>query len=334
MKNKNLTKKIEKDYSDLNILVTGADGFVSSHLCEYLHDNNAKVTGLIKRNSSGIFKNIDSIKNKISVRWGDTQDLSLLTEITKDVDIIFHLAAQSHVGYSIYNPHETVVNDVISTLNVLEACRKNDVKRLVHAGSSEIYGMPSYSPIDEKHPLQPRSPYAAAKAAAENLLESYFYSYNLPVVMSRFFNIYGPRQGLDQAIPKFLLQALNNKNITIYGDGKQTRDYTYVSDAVKAYSLLGITSKIEGSVVNFGSGTEITIKKLAETILKLTKSKSKLTFDKKLRSGETPKLLCNTKLAKKLLGWETEVSIQTGLIETMEFFKQRQYLVSNLPYML
>lgn len=222
-----------KKLSNLSILVTGADGFVSSHLCEFLSSQNANITALIKRNSAGIFKNIDVIKNKIKVRWGDTQDLSLLIEITKNTDIIFHLAAQSHVGYSLYNPYETYVNDVISTLNILESARKNDVKRIVHAGSSEIYGKPEYVPIDEKHPLKPRSPYAAAKASAENLLQSYFYAYNLPVVMSRFFNIYGPRQGLDQVIPKFILQAINNKDITIYGNGNQTRDYTYVDDAVK-----------------------------------------------------------------------------------------------------
>lgn len=334
MKKNNLILNNKTDYSGLNVLVTGADGFISSHLCEHLFNNNAKVTGLIKRNSSGLFKNIDGIKNKISIKWGDTQDLSILLEITKNTDIVFHLAAQSHVGYSLHNPYETVVNDIISTLNVLEACRKNDVKRLVHAGSSEIYGLPSYVPIDEKHPIQPRSPYAAAKASAEHLLQSYFYSYDLPIVMSRFFNIYGPRQGLDQVIPKFILQAINNKNITIYGDGNQTRDYTFVSDSVKAYSLLGITPNIEGKVINFGSESEIKIKDLAKLILKLTKSNSKLIFDKKLRSGETPKLLCNAKLAKKLFKWKTKVSIERGLTETIDFFKDRKHLIANLPYML
>jgi len=321
-------------FDGMNILVTGADGFVASHLCEYLLNKNAKVTALIKRNSGGIFKNINGIKDKISIKWGDTQDLSLMMEATKEQDIVYHLAAQSHVGHSIYNPYETVVNDVMSTLNILEAGRKNDIKKIIHAGSSEIYGDPKYVPIDENHPLQPRSPYAAAKAAAENLLESYYHTYGLPVVESRFFNIYGPNQGLDQAIPKFILQCLNERKITIYGDGMQTRDYTFVEDAVHAYGLLGMKKGLEGKVINFGAGKEITIKELAELIIKLTKSKSKLHFSKKLRTGETPRLLCDPKLAKNELGWSAKIDIVTGLEKTVEYFRGKEHLVSNLPYML
>jgi dTDP-glucose 4,6-dehydratase len=321
-------------FDGMSVLVTGADGFVASHLCEYLVNRNAKVTALIRRNSGGIFKNINEIKDKILVKWGDTQDLSIVMEASKKHDIIYHLAAQSHVGHSIYNPYETVVNDVISTLNILEAGRKNDVKKIIHAGSSEIYGDPKYVPIDEKHPLQPRSPYAAAKGAAENLLESYYHTYGLPVVESRFFNIYGPRQGLDQAIPKFILQCLNNKKITIYGDGMQTRDYTFVEDAVHAYGLLGMKKGLEGKVINFGTGKEITIKDLAKLILKFTKSKSKLHFSKKLRTGETPRLMCEPKFAKSVLGWSTKTDITLGLKKTIEYFKGKEHLVTNLPYML
>jgi dTDP-glucose 4,6-dehydratase len=321
-------------FDGMNILVTGADGFVASHLCEYLVNKNAKVTALIKRNSGGTFKNINGIKDKVSIKWGDTQDLSLMMEATKEQDIVYHLAAQSHVGHSIYNPYETVVNDVMSTLNILEAGRKNDIKKIIHAGSSEIYGDPKYVPIDEKHPLQPRSPYAAAKAAAENLLESYYHTYGLPVVESRFFNIYGPNQGLDQAIPKFILQCLNERKITIYGDGMQTRDYTFVEDAVHAYGLLGMKKGLEGKVINFGAGKEITIKELAELIIKLTKSKSKLDFSKKLRTGETPRLLCDPKFAKNELGWSAKTDIVTGLEKTVEYFRGKEHLVSNLPYML
>lgn len=321
-------------FSGLNVLITGADGFIASHLCEYLYSKKAKVTALLRRNSGGIFKNLNDIKNKVIIRWGDTQDLALMMEVTRDKDIVYHLAAQSHVGHSLYNPCETVINDVISTLNILEAARKNDNKRIIHAGSSEIYGDPQYVPIDEKHPLQPKSPYAAAKASSENLLESYYRTYGLPVVKSRFFNIYGPRQGLDQVIPKFILQSLNNKKITIYGNGTQTRDYTYVDDAVKGYGILGIKENLEGKIINLGSEKEIKIKDLAKLIIKLTKSKSKLQFSKELRSGEISRLLCKSKLAKEILGWEAKTDLTTGLIKTIEFFKKRKSLISNLPYML
>jgi dTDP-glucose 4,6-dehydratase len=326
--------KSVKDLIGANVLVTGADGFIASHLCEYLFQKKANVTGLVKRNSGGIFKNIDNIKNKIHVKWGDTQDLAFILEITKDVDIIFHLAAQSHVGYSLYNPYETVMNDVVSTLNILESARKNNVSRIIHAGSSEIYGKPLYVPIDEKHPLHPRSPYAAAKASAESLIESYFYTYGLPVVMSRFFNIYGPRQGLDQVMPKFILQALNNKDLTVYGDGTQTRDYTFVTDAVEAYILLATKPKIEGKVMNFGNGSEIKIKDLASLIITLCNSKSKLKFSKKLRSGETPRLLCSPALAKKVTAWKPKIDMKTGLSKTIEYYASRKHLISNLPFML
>ena len=334
MVRKKTNEKLDEALTGLNVLVTGADGFIPSHLCEFLASKNVKVIGLLKRNSTGIFRNINGIKNKIKVKWGDAQDLSLLFEITKKIDIIFHLAAQSHVGYSIHNPYETVINDIFATLNVLEAARKNDVKRIVHAGSSEIYGKPIYVPIDEKHPLNPRSPYAASKASAESLLQSYFFTYGLPIVMSRFFNVYGPRQGLDQVIPKFILQAINNRHITIYGTGNQTRDYTFVSDAIRAYSLLAIVPKIEGKVMNLGSGSEIKIKELAKLILKLTKSKSKLKFSGKLRSGETPRLLSKPTLAKKLLKWSAEVPLEDGIFQTIEYYKQRKHLISNLPFML
>lgn len=321
-------------FNGLNILVTGADGFIASHLCEYLYSKKAKVTALLRRNSGGIFKNLNDVKNKVIIKWGDTQDLAVMIEVARDKDIIYHLAAQSHVGHSLYNPCETVINDVISTLNILEAARKNDNKRIVHAGSSEIYGDLKYVPIDEKHPLQPRSPYAAAKASSENLLESYYHTYGLPVVKSRFFNIYGPRQGLDQVIPKFILQSLNNKKITIYGNGTQTRDYTYVDDAVKGYGILGIKENLEGKTINLGSEKEIKIKDLAKLIIKLTKSKSKLQFSKELRRGEISRLLCNAKLAKEILGWEAKTDLTSGLIKSIEFFKKRKNLISNLPYML
>lgn len=321
-------------FNGLNVLITGADGFIASHLCEYLYSKKAKVTALLRRNSGGIFKNLNNIKNKLIIKWGDTQDLALMMEVTRDKDIVYHLAAQSHVGHSLYNPCETVINDVISTLNILEAARKNDNKRIIHAGSSEIYGDPKYVPIDEKHPLHPKSPYAAAKASSENLLESFYHTYGLPVVKSRFFNIYGPRQGLDQVIPKFILQSLNNKKISIYGNGTQTRDYTYVDDAVKGYGILGIKKNLEGKTINFGSEKEIKIKDLAKLIIKLTKSKSTLQFSKELRSGEISRLLCNSKMAKEILGWEAKTDLTTGLIKTIEFFKKRKNLISNLPYML
>ena len=321
-------------FKNKKVVVTGADGFIASHLCDYLVSEGATVVGLVRRNSSGIFKNISHLATKIKVVWGDALDISILTELTKDTDILYHLAAQSHVGYSIVNPFETFYNNSIATLNVLEAARKNNISRLIHAGSSEEYGHPLKLPITEDHPLLPRSPYAASKAASDRLAYSYFTSYGLPVVMARFFNIYGPQQGIEKVIPKFILQVLNNVSPTVYGKGRQTRDFTYVTDAVKAYSMLGIAKKIEGKVLNIGYGKEITILELAQKIITLLASKIKPSFRDNLRTGETPRLLCDNTQTKKLLGWKPQIGLESGLKNTIKYYKTKKELYRYLSFAL
>lgn len=316
------------------VLVTGADGFIASFVCEYLISEGARVVGLVRRNSSGLLKNIMSSSKKMKIVWGDTLDASIVDEVTKNADIIYHLSALSHVGYSIKNPYETFYNNAISTLNVLEGARKNDVKRFIHAGSSEQYGYPHTIPITEEHPLLPRSPYAASKVAADRLVYSYYISYGIPVVMARFFNIYGPRQGIEKVIPKFILQVLNSVSPTIYGDGKQTRDFTYVTDVAKAYSLLGVVPKLEGKVFNIGFGKEITILELAQRITSLLGSKLKPKRKGKLRTGETPRLLCDNSKTKKILKWKPEVDLESGLMETIRFFENKKDLYLNLRFVL
>ena len=315
------------------VLVTGADGFIASHVCEILIENKAKVTGLVKRNSSGLLKNLNSITKKMKIVWGDTTDPSIVDEVTKEVDIIYHLSAQSHVGFSIKNPYETYLNNSNSTLNVLESARKFNVKRIIHAGSSEQYGDPVSIPIKEDHPLLPRSPYAASKVAADRLTYSYYTAYGLPVVLARFFNIYGPRQGIEKAIPKFILQSLNNISPTVYGQGSQTRDFTYVTDAARAYILLGTTPKIEGEIFNIGYGKEITVLELAKMITRLTNSKVKPKIKGKLRSGETPRLLCDNSKAKKILKWKPEINLERGLQKTIEYYKDKKQQYYQLKLM-
>jgi len=326
----NLKFQLMNSFKDINVIITGADGFIASHVCEFLISEGAKVVGLVRRSSSGTLKNIEHISNKMKIVWGDTVDPSTINQVTQGVEIIYHLAALSHVGYSIKNPYETFFNNTISTLNVLEAARKNDVSRIIHAGSSEQYGNPTSLPINEDAPLLPRSPYAASKTASDRLIYSYFTTYGLPVVMSRFFNIYGPRQGIEKAIPKFILQVLNKVSPTVYGNGKQTRDFTYVTDAVKAYSLLGVTRKIEGKILNIGYGKEITILELAKLIIYLLGTKLKPKFKGTLRSGETPRLLCDNSKTKKLLKWQPEVDLSSGLKKTIEYYKGKKKLYSYL----
>ena len=205
-------------FKGCDVLVTGADGFIPSYVCDRLVELGTNVTALVRRNSSNEIKSISHLKNKLKIRWGDITDLSLLILETKNTDIIYHLGAQSHVQYSLHNPLETYQTNTIGTINVLEAGRINDVKRIIHAGSAEVYGKPEKVPITEDHPLVPRSPYAAGKVAADRLMFSYYCAYNLPVVMPRFFGIYGPRQSIEKAIPKFILNIQNNIPPVIYGD--------------------------------------------------------------------------------------------------------------------
>ena len=232
------------------VLVTGADGFIPSFVCDRLVELGANVTALVRRNSSNVIKSIPHLVDKIKIRWGDITDLSLLVSETRDTEIIYHLGAQSHVQYSLHNPVETYQTNTIGTMNVLEAARINDVKRIVHAGSAEVYGKPGTVPIEENHPLEPRSPYAAGKVASDRLMFAYYCTYDLPVVMSRFFGIYGPRQSIEKAIPKFILQIHNNKVPCVYGDGKQSRDYMFVTDAADAYTRLGLADNVVGQALN------------------------------------------------------------------------------------
>ena len=162
-----------EQFNDLNVLVTGADGFIPSFVCDRLVELGANVTALIRRNSSNEIKSIPHLIDKLKIRWGDITDLSLLLEETKEIDVIYHLGAMSHVQYSLYNPVETYQTNTLGTMNVLEASRINNVKRVVHAGSAEVYGKPETVPIEENHPLEPRSPYAAGKVASDRLMFAY-----------------------------------------------------------------------------------------------------------------------------------------------------------------
>jgi len=311
----------------MKTLVTGADGFVASFLCEYLLERGCDVVGLVKRNSGCILKNIKHLESKMRIVWGDMTDASLLLRLTRDVDIVFHLAAQSHVAYSLVNPEETFHHNTIGSLHLLEAARVNKVRRIIHAGSAEVYGSTTDKPLTEDSPLVPRSAYAAGKVAVDRLMYAYWASYETPVVMSRFFGIFGPRQSFEKAIPKFVYQFVRSLPVTIYGDGSQTRDFMYVTDCAEAYGKLGLDAKEEvlGEVVNIGTGGRISVKQVAEAICRLLKesgveSKSKLTFDYHLRSGEAPFLVCEPQKLKRFIDWKPKVSFEDGMRKTIDYY--------------
>ena len=319
-----------EEFNDLNVLVTGADGFIPSFVCDRLVELGANVTALIRRNSSNEIKSIPHLIDKLKIRWGDITDLSLLLEETKEIDVIYHLGAMSHVQYSLYNPVETYQTNTLGTMNVLEASRINNVKRVVHAGSAEVYGKPETVPIEENHPLEPRSPYAAGKVASDRLMFAYYCTYGLPVVMPRFFGIYGPRQSIEKAIPKFILQIHNKKSPCVYGDGKQSRDYMFVTDAADAYTRLGLADNVIGQAMNIGTGIETDIATLARLIIKIMGAKIEPNFTGKINPGEAGRLVCNPSKGMKILNWKPTVSLEDGLKQTVDYYLKNTHLYKFL----
>ena len=315
---------------DVNVLVTGADGFIPSFVCDRLVEFGANVTALVRRNSSNILKSIPHLVDKVKIRWGDMTDLSLVITETKNVDIIYHLGAQSHVQYSLHNPLETFQNNITGTINVLEAARINEVKKIVHAGSAEVYGKPETVPVTENHALVPRSPYAASKVAADRLMFSYYCTYGLPVVTSRFFGIFGPRQSIEKVIPKFILKIQNNESPMIYGDGTQSRDYMYVTDAADAYARLGVAEHVDGEVINIGTGLETKVIDLANLIIRTMGSNLEPLFTEKLHPGEAGRLVSDPTKCMKILDWKPTISLEDGMKTTVEYYSKHNELYKSL----
>lgn len=316
----------------MKVLVTGADGFVASHLCEYLLERGCFVVGLVRRNSGNVLKNIKHLEDEMEIIWGDMCDSSQMLKITRGIDVVFHLAAQSHVAYSLVNPVETFQQNVLGSLYLLEAVRFNNVKRLVHAGSAEVYGATQYKPLVETSALNPRSAYAAGKVAVDRLMYSYHCSYGTPVIMSRFFAIYGPRQSFEKAIPKFIYQIAKGLPVTIYGDGIQTRDWMYVTDCAKAYGMLGLDAddSVIGEVVNIAGADWLSIKEMAQIIYSLMGGNCKLECDHDLRSGEASHLICSPTKFRQYIDWIPEVSLEEGLKMTIEYYLPRLDMMNNV----
>lgn len=317
-------------YKGKRVLVTGADGFMGSHLTERLLAEGARVSAYVRGSSTTgttqyALKNIKHLENKLEdILTGDigSPDTKALV-IKNSPEVIFHLAADAYVPNSFDHPMEVMETNVIGTLNMLHAAKEGKgIKRIVCTSSSEIYGMTIGGSIDEEHPLYPSSPYAASKVAADRYCYSYWNTYRLPVAVIRPFNTYGPRHTYD-VIPKFIDLALEGKTLTVHGTGRQSRDFTYIDDMVDAFIVMGRHDRAVGRAVNFGTGEAITVNYIAKKIKAITSSKSRIahTADRK---AQVPKLLCNYSLAKKLFGWKPKVFIDEGLRRNIEWVKNNQ----------
>jgi NAD dependent epimerase/dehydratase len=312
----------------MKLLVTGAGGFIGSHVTESLLKSGHSVRALVHYNSLGSWGHLaqlpDKLRKRLEVKLGDVTDPFLVRDLVEGCDTALHLAALIGIPYSYVAPASYVTTNITGTLNVLEACRQAKTRRVVVTSTSEVYGTALYTPIDEKHPLQAQSPYSASKIAADKLAESYFRSFDLPVVCLRPFNTYGPRQSARAIIPTVLTQALNGAETIELGNLKPKRDLTFVEDSARAFLLAATVKGIEGETIHFGQGSTVTIGTLARRCIKVTGSKAKIvSVQQRVRppKSEVELLICNPAKAKKLLGWQPEVELEEGLRRTAEFLR-------------
>jgi NAD dependent epimerase/dehydratase len=313
----------DRFWQDRTVLVTGAGGFIASHLVEALLAMGARVRAIVRYNSRGDPGLLALLPPErlaaVELVPGDLRDLPTVQAAMQNVSLALHLGALISIPYSYYHPAEVVETNVIGTLNVLLAGRSCAVERIVHTSTSEVYGTALRVPIDEDHPLQGQSPYSASKIGADKLAESFYRSYELPVVTLRPFNTYGPRQSARAVIPTIITQALTQDVIRL-GNLEARRDFTYVSDTVQGFLLAAQTPQIEGETFNLGVGQETSIGDLAQEICELVGVPCKFQIqDERLRpeKSEVQRLLSDNRLARERLGWQPQISLRQGLSETI-----------------
>ena len=323
-------KIIKSSWRGRHAVVTGACGFIGSHLTEELLRLGADVTALAfydARGSVGWLNDIDpALRKKVRIISGDIRDSEQMLSLVTKNSVVFHLAALIGIPYSYVAPRSYVETNVTGTLNILEASRRNKAQKILVISTSETYGSAIRVPINEQHPLQAQSPYAASKIAAEKLAESYYRSFDLPVTVIRPFNTYGPRQSARAVIPTILTQVLNGKKEIVLGTASTTRDFNFVKDTVTGMIKLAECSEAIGKTVNIGTGSEISIKETAERIARITGKKITIRSDRmRVRPGasEVLRLCADNSLLKSLTGWAPKPRIEEGLRITAKWFKSR-----------
>lgn len=312
------------------VLVTGADGFIGSHLTEMLLGQNYKVKALSYYNSFNYWGWIEGISHpNLEVVTGDIRDPFFCKCISKDVDIIFHLAALIAIPYSYIAPDSYVDTNIKGTLNICQAAKDHGVKRIIVTSTSEVYGTAQYIPIDEKHPKQPQSPYSATKIGADAMALSFYNAFELPVIVARPFNTYGPRQSARAIIPTIITQIANGKKEIKLGDLTPTRDFNYVKDTCKGFIELSNSDEAIGKEVNIASNFEISMRDILNLIAKIMNSDVKFVEDtQRLRpkNSEVFRLYGDNTKLKKLTGFTPSYTIEDGLKETINWFLKEDNL--------
>lgn len=312
------------------VLVTGADGFIGSHLTEALLSAGYQVRALSYYNSFNDWGWLEGINNPdLEVVSGDVRDPDFCRHITRGCSLVFHLAALIAIPYSYVAPDSYVDTNIRGTLNMLQAARDCNVERIVVTSTSEVYGTALYAPIDENHPRQPQSPYSATKIGADALAKSFYNAFELPVVIARPFNTYGPRQSARAIIPTIITQiAAGHREIKV-GDLTPTRDFNFVTDTAAGFIALATAPGIEGREINIATGREVTMEETLHTIARLMGADIKWVTDpERIRpsKSEVRRLLGDNKLITSLTDWRPRVSLEEGLSKTIDWFVRPENL--------
>ena len=322
----------------MKVLVTGAEGFIGSHLTELLLKKNYDVTALAQYNSFndlGWLERISKEDNKrLNIISGDIRDPFFCHNLTKDVEIVFHLAALIAIPFSYLAPESYFETNAKGTLNICDSCMKNNVQRLIVTSTSEVYGTAEYVPIDENHPLNAQSPYSASKIAADAISTSFFNSFDLPVTIARPFNTFGPRQSARAIIPNIISQILSDNEFLKVGDTSPTRDFTFVQDTCQAFLEIANSKKTIGETINIGTNVEISINDLITLIKDITGSNIQIKQEEKRKrpkKSEVFRLVCDSTKLKELTGFNPDTNLKDGLIETVEWFSLPENLTKYKP---
>lgn len=313
------------------VLITGADGFIGSHLTEYLVEKNFHVKALSQYNSFNNWGWLEDVncKNNIEIVSGDIRDLNFCRNITKDIEIVFHLAALIAIPYSYISPQSYLDTNIKGTLNICQASKDNKVSRIIHTSTSEVYGTAKYVPIDEKHPLQPQSPYSATKIAADSIAMSFYNAFDTDITIARPFNTFGPRQSARAVIPSIIVQAAAGVDQILLGDTSPTRDFNYVDDTCRGFLKIAESNKTSGKTLNIGSGKEISIEETFNEIKKIMNAKIKIKKDKtrlRPKKSEVYRLLADYSELKNITNYEPKISFADGLKKTIEWILKPENL--------
>jgi dTDP-glucose 4,6-dehydratase len=312
------------------VLVTGGAGFISSNLVRHLLEHTAhEVVSLDALTYAGNLENLADVMShpRLAFVHGDIRDAGLVREIVAGVDVIVNAAAESHVEKSILEgASEFVTTNVEGTQILLDAIRETPVERFLLISSSEVYGTAAYAPMDERHPLEPRSPYAATKAGGDRLAYSYWVTYELPIAIVRPFNNYGPRQHPEKVVPRFITQALAGEPLTIHGDGHASRDWLHVDDTASAIESLvdAPIERIAGEVLNVATGVDIPVAEIARLVLEAVGNPEATTVKVEERPGQVDRHVGSTDAMERLTGWRSSIAFEDGLDRTVAWYRENE----------